>query len=344
MKSKIGLYLISGFLGSGKTTFLKDILENLGSKKVGVLINEFSNIGIDGRLIERKGLQLIEINNGSIFCSCLKGDFIHALIELSKLELDTLLIENSGMADPSNIHQILDEVEDRLEKKYIYKGAVCILDSVNFLKQVQVLTPIQNQVAASNFIVINKIDMVNQFTINDIEKKIKEINPSAYIYKTMYARVPLSVLEDKLVDSGYFGETSNKPWNRPVTYSLECEGCFSNEQITEFVRRVEPYAFRIKGFIKGESGWWMIDTVGKDIRINAVKLSKRDVITKTKFVIIGIDKTEIKSDVLKAWEEVMNSENDIHIISNNDLCSTSSPKPLRIKKIKNIKIKSDKEM
>lgn len=312
MKEKIDLYLISGFLGSGKTTFLKDMLENFEGKKVGVLINEFGSIGIDGILIEKEGLHLIEINNGSIFCSCLKGDFIRALIELSKSNIELLLIENSGMADPSNMHQVLDELKDKVDRQYKYKGAVCILDSVNFLKQVQILAPVQNQIASSNFVVINKIDMVNQSTVNEIEEKIHTINPSAFVYNTIFAKIPLSVLEAELVDNGYLGETSNQPWNRPATYSLECEGSFMEGKIIEFIRKIENHTYRIKGFIKGSAGWWQVDAVADDIKVNEARLGKRDIITMSKLVIIGKDTTDFKNIIMKSWEAVFQKKPQIY--------------------------------
>ena len=102
--------------------------------KIGVIVNEFGAIGIDGAVLKKDDIQLVEINNGSIFCSCIKGSFVNTLIEFTKKDIDVLLIENSGMADPSNIHQIIDEVSDRSVRKYNYNfvyllfhSALCII-------------------------------------------------------------------------------------------------------------------------------------------------------------------------------------------------------------------------
>ena len=67
---EITLYLLSGFLGAGKTTLLRRMLEHYAQLRVGVLVNEFGQLGIDGRLIESGEIQMTEIDNGSIFCSC----------------------------------------------------------------------------------------------------------------------------------------------------------------------------------------------------------------------------------------------------------------------------------
>ncbi len=308
LEKKIDLYLISGFLGSGKTTFLQNMLKNLVGRKVGVLINEFGSIGIDGRLIEKEGIELIEINNGSIFCSCLKGSFIKALIELSKLDIDLLLIENSGMADPSNMHQILDELKNKTCRFLNYKGAVCIVDSVNFLKLVRVLAPVQNQIASSNFIIINKIDKADQSMVMEIEKKIHAINLSAFIYKTIYSEVPIPVLEDKLIDNGYLGETSNRISSRPATYSLESDEIFIEEKIKKFIQIIENYTFRIKGFMKNSNGWWRVDVVDGDIKVFEAEPGIKDIFIASKLVLVGKNTAGFKKEILKAWESVFDKK------------------------------------
>lgn len=311
MKEHIDLYLISGFLGSGKTTFLQKMLNNFEGKKVGVIVNEFGSIGIDGKLIEKEGILLVEINNGSIFCSCIKGGFVKTLIEFSKEDIDVLLIENSGMADPSNMHQIIDEVSDRVGRPYKYKGAVCIVDSVSFLKYAKVLVPVQNQVVTSNFIVVNKVDLVNQSTLKEIEEKIIELNPSAFVFEALYSEVPISLLEEKLYDNGFIGETSNLCTNRPATYSIESDGIYSDIEMVEFINKIKPYVLRMKGFLKGENGWWQVDVVNDYATITEAKLGKRDVIEKTKLIIIGHDSNEFKNEIEKSWNDTFHEMPEI---------------------------------
>ena len=94
MERKIDLYLLTGFLGAGKTTFLRNILEDLSHEKVGVIMNEFGKIGIDGDIIRKDGLQLTEINRGSIFCSCLKLNFAQAMIDMADRDIKYLFVDN----------------------------------------------------------------------------------------------------------------------------------------------------------------------------------------------------------------------------------------------------------
>ena len=70
--SKIKLYFLTGFLGAGKTTILRNLLENMEGTKVGVIQNELGKISIDGTVLQNNDIQMIELNRGSIFCSCLR--------------------------------------------------------------------------------------------------------------------------------------------------------------------------------------------------------------------------------------------------------------------------------
>lgn len=304
MKNKIDLYLISGFLGSGKTTFLQKMLNNLEGVKVGVIVNEFGSTGIDGAVINKEGIQLVEINNGSIFCSCMKGNFVKTLIEFTSTDIDVLIIENSGMADPSNIHQIIEEVSARAVRQLDYKGAVCIIDSVSFLKHIKVLAPVQNQVASSNFIIINKVDLINQSQIEKIKDVVKELNPFAFLYETMYSDVPWELLGEKLCDNGFIGETSNKCYNRPASYSIEGDGEYTEQGMREFIQRIGLLILRMKGFVKGKDLWWKVDVVGDQVVIVEVQLGKRDIIEKTKLVVIGHDSKEFNDELTIAWREI----------------------------------------
>ena len=84
------LFVLTGFLGAGKTSFLQHILEAFSDKKLAVIQNEFGKIGIDGSILQKQGIPIKEINRGSIFCSCLQLSFVEALAELAKSDMESL--------------------------------------------------------------------------------------------------------------------------------------------------------------------------------------------------------------------------------------------------------------
>ena len=97
------LYVLTGFLGSGKTTVLLKILERLEGHRIGIIQNEFGKLGIDGNILRNDDIQMVEINRGSIFCSCLKLNFVNALSEMAQKDFEYLFVESSGLGDPSNV-------------------------------------------------------------------------------------------------------------------------------------------------------------------------------------------------------------------------------------------------
>lgn len=304
MKNKIQLYVISGFLGSGKTTFLKRILQTYQDKKLGVLINEFGVIGIDGSTIHRNGIEYVEVNNGSIFCSCIKADFVKTLIALQKTDIDTLIIENSGLADPSSMNNLLDEISHLMERGYQYHGAICIVDCSTFLKYADMLPPLKNQILSSNLIVLNKTDLANDKTILNVEQRVLEVNEKAMIIKTVDANVPTELLEANLSSSDYYGQSCNHPWSRPETYTILLSQQHSKKALEQFVMKISMYTLRIKGFAYTQEGWVHIDAVEDSIKINIIPQAT-DLSQKHGIVIIGRSSTPFKDQVTELWETLM---------------------------------------
>lgn len=305
MDEKIQLILISGFMGAGKTTFLQNILDNYNDYKVGVLVNEFGAISIDGKVLPRDGIELIEINNGSIFCACLKADFVKTMVALSKQPIDYLFIENSGLGDPSNFLKLLAEIDEYTERKYDFKGAICVVDSELFLDYNEIFTPVQNQIASSDFVLVNKIDLVNPDQVEEIHQTIERINPEAYIYDTQFGKLPFEVLSSHLKASDYIGETSNHDWNRPANYLFSSPLKVEKEPLSEFLSIIKPRILRLKGFLKAPYGFWHVDMVGDHYQINPSDSSVDDA---ANLVIIGKDNQDFSDLISENWEKIFNEK------------------------------------
>ncbi|HMB00285.1 MAG TPA: GTP-binding protein, partial [Spirochaetota bacterium] len=115
--AKIKIILVSGFLGSGKTTFLNKLLRQHSAGSPGLLINDFGSIPIDSKLVAVSAAGIIyEVNNGSIFCSCKTADFIAGLDFFKAEKPAFLFIEASGISDPSGMQKLLRD--NRLNDSY----------------------------------------------------------------------------------------------------------------------------------------------------------------------------------------------------------------------------------
>ncbi|MGB3648812.1 MAG: GTP-binding protein, partial [Desulfobulbales bacterium] len=149
MAENTKVFLITGFLGSGKTTLLNRIIARFPKdKKLTILMNEFGEIGIDGTLVEGDDIDIMEISRGSIFCVCVKTDFIKGLYELNtKIKPDILLMESTGVANPSDLKRDLQL--PIFNNRFQFKEQFCILDAVHFHDAFEAFASLEKQIASS---------------------------------------------------------------------------------------------------------------------------------------------------------------------------------------------------
>lgn len=262
---KRDLYILTGFLGSGKTSFLMHILDNLGDRKIGVIQNEFGKLNIDGEIIERNGIEMTEISRGSIFCSCLKLSFVQALAEMGKMDLDLVLVESSGLADPSNLGEIFDAVSELAGDVYTLKGVICLIDGVNFLEQLSDVETVDRQLAHCHMAIINKLDLIDEEQLSKVKEAVRKVNPLCDVLTATNGEVTLDFLEKDLTLNQLkeWEATTNLVENKPKTISLETLEIIPQEVLEKFLQSVLPDCYRIKGFCHLDSGWQQVDVVEK---------------------------------------------------------------------------------
>ena len=306
MNEKTDLYLLTGFLGAGKTTLLTNILNDLSGESVGVIMNEFGKIGIDGDIIKKEGMELVEINRGSIFCSCLKLNFAQAMIELADRNLKYLFVESSGLADPSNIGDILDGVKSVKGDVYEYKGAICLVDGVNFLKQVKDLETVERQIKHCHLAVISKVDLIDEETLAKIIEVIRNINDKVTIETTVFGKLNYKFLEEDLMKNQWVEneDTTNTPDTKPKTLTLTFDGEAKKEELSRFINEIKGDSYRIKGFFKLEDGWNQVDVVGNVIDYKLTDKSEET----SQLVIISKIGPQIIRPIFNSWNNIFKEE------------------------------------
>ena len=302
MNRKINLYLLTGFLGAGKTTLLTNILNDLSDKKVGVIMNEFGRVSIDGDIIRKEGLELIEINRGSIFCSCLKLNFAHGMMEMADKDLDYLFVESSGLADPSNIGDILAGVLEFKGDVYNYRGAICVVDAENFLEQLIDLETVERQIRHCHLVALSKTDLVDDDKLSEIIHRIRVINQIVPIETTNFGRLDYGFLEEDLMRYHWneAEDTTNKPENKPKTIMIEFDGDITSTGLESFVENIKRDAYRIKGFARIDSDWSQIDVVGN--RLHIKKTTPRE---RPQLVVISKIGPQIIRPIANSWENLI---------------------------------------
>lgn len=295
------LYVLTGFLGAGKTTVLLKILDRLNGYKVGIIQNEFGKLGIDGAILQNDDIQMVEINRGSIFCSCLKLNFVSALSEMAAQNFDYLFVESSGLGDPSNVEEILEASKAVSGKEYDFKGVICLIDAVNFTDQSEDLETVHRQLKHCHLAVITKKDLIDEARLDVLIKKIREINPVCRIETSVMGDMDYGFLEEDLMLYQWAEgeETTNSEETKPKTLFMEFDGEIEKKKLIDFIYVIIPDVYRIKGFfhLAGE-GWNQVDVVG-----SRIDFKRSDSYEKSQLVFISKTGPAIIKKIFTAWEE-----------------------------------------
>ncbi len=297
------LYILTGFLGSGKTTLLQNVLRTLEGKKIGIIQNELGKLGIDGEILRDDDIKMVEINRGSIFCSCLKLSFVQALAEMSAYDFDYLFVESSGFGDPSNVKEILRAAAQICEKQYDYSGTICLADAVNFEEQIEKEEGVYRQIKHAHAVVITKVDLVDMDVLLRLKQKIREINPVCRIGISSINDLYAEFLQEDLMqfDWAEEEETTNSIETKPKTLFMNFEGEVDREKLEAFLEMIQNDVHRVKGFFRlSNEGWNQIDVVGKLIDYKPCEEKE----TSQLVFISKIGPTLIK-ELFHAWEQTV---------------------------------------
>ena len=192
---KIPVTVITGYLGSGKTTLLNHILSGQQGRKVAVIVNEFGEVGIDGQLIvQNDDEQLIEFNNGCLCCT-VRGDLIETITKLQERagELDAILIETTGLADPAPVASTFF-ISEEIRASTRLDSFVTVVDAINLEKNLEQSVEAQEQVAFADIVLINKVDLASEEALLRIERTVRRLNPLAKIHRSTQGVVDLALI------------------------------------------------------------------------------------------------------------------------------------------------------
>ncbi len=188
----INVYIVSGFLGAGKTSFIKKLLSEKKFKKVMLLENEFGEVGVDGAFFD-SALNVKEINNGCICCS-LKGDFKSALEEIEDMDVSDLIIEPSGVGKLSDILNVVKDDDD-----FRVVSHICIVDVKTCKKYHKNFKEyFDDQVKAANAIVLSHVDVAGD-KIEEAKEIVREINDDVTIVDKAVEFYTIDELMDLIV-------------------------------------------------------------------------------------------------------------------------------------------------
>jgi G3E family GTPase len=190
----IPVTVLTGYLGAGKTTLLNRLLSESHGKKYAVVINEFGELGVDNDLVVDADEEVFEMNNGCICCT-VRGDLIRIINTLMrrKGQLDGILIETTGLADPSPVAQTFF-VDEGVRAATTLDAIVTVVDARHLFDQLANSHEAEEQVAFADVIVLNKTDLVTPEALDEIEARLRTINQVARIHRATRGNVPIEQL------------------------------------------------------------------------------------------------------------------------------------------------------
>lgn len=189
--AKVPVTVLTGYLGAGKTTLLNRILSEPHGKKYAVIVNEFGEIGIDNDLVVNADEEVFEMNNGCICCT-VRGDLVRIIDGLMrrKGKFDAIIVETTGLADPAPVAQTFF-VDENVGRRTKLDAVITVADAMWLKDRLKDAPEAKNQIAFADVILINKTDLVSEADLQELEARIRGINPYATLHRTERAKIAL---------------------------------------------------------------------------------------------------------------------------------------------------------
>jgi G3E family GTPase len=295
---RLPVTLVTGFLGSGKTTLVNHILSNRAGVRAAVLVNELGEVGIDNDLIISADDGMIELTNGCICCST-NSDLVDSIVRVlaGAKPVDHIIVETTGVADPLPVAHTFQRAEFRDALRL--DAIVAVADAEQFSLDLFDGIAARNQLHYADAILLNKCDRVGSGRLATVEEKIRSLNEEARLVRTTRSAVPLPLILDvdlfRPVHTGH--DHAHLDNDGFVSLSFESDRPFSVSRFQAFLDAGRPPGlFRGKGFL------WLAET-GKRYIFHLVgerftlEEDKRDYAGANRLVLIG---RELDVETLRA--------------------------------------------
>ncbi len=177
MNKKIPVYIITGFLGAGKTTFLNHFIRSKSDERILVIENEVGKVNIDGALLADGVEDVKELTAGCLCCD-LNTQLYDMLYDLSQKSetFDILVIETTGIADPASVAETL-RMGAYMEKTFDLIQVICLVDAGNLTQALEASEEARRQIVFADVVLVNKCDSVSQELVNEVVALIQSIHP-----------------------------------------------------------------------------------------------------------------------------------------------------------------------
>jgi G3E family GTPase len=249
--------VLTGFLGAGKTTLVNRILSEAHGLRIAVIVNDFGAVSIDSELIIGVEPGAVSLANGCVCCE-IRGDLVAAVDSVlgQDRELDALVLEASGVAEPSGIARTFTSEVFRSPVRL--DGIVAVIDAEQLPAQAKdptIRDLVFGQIGYSDLVLLNKIDLAERAGVDAVRTFVHDRLPAVRIIETSHARVPLHVLlgigpaesasaDRETCDEHRHGSGAFEHW----TYTRD--SALDTDALLLSVRLLPRSVYRIKGFVR----------------------------------------------------------------------------------------------
>lgn len=261
------------------------------NKKLAILMNEFGDIAIDSRVVEGRNIKMAELAGGCVCCS-MTGEFELAIREIiEKASPEWIVLETTGVAEPTaiafDIEQSLPEI--RLD------AIITLVDGDATIRFPSLGHTGREQIEMADIVILNKIDILDEYQTAEVEKRIREINPRAILVKAIHSKVPPAFL---------FGLNKEHKVKEHKTHEIESEVFvfesskkFSRGRFLELAGSLPKNIYRSKGFICCEDGRYLFNFVAGRFELEPFAAER------TELVFIGKDILRLENDIKEKLEK-----------------------------------------
>jgi G3E family GTPase len=240
--------MLTGYLGAGKTTLLNHVLglPGIRDRRIALIINEFGPLGVDGKLVKPGPHHVFELNRGSVFCICIKTDFLKTLDAIAQeVKPDLVIVEATGVADPCDLDHLLGE--PRLKAVFKPWANICLVDAPSFTQVAAFLRTTIRQVQWADGLVINKTDMVSAKDLQVLNGVLKGLNERAPQVEVAFGKIPESFIHG-LSHVSRAGEPIGQPPEGLVAVSIEDgDRPVDLKRFMDVLSKLEGRLLRLKG-------------------------------------------------------------------------------------------------
>ncbi len=305
---KTSVTIFTGFLGSGKTTLISHLIDELQAqgRQVVYIKNELGSENIDAQLLKGKHITTRELLNGCICCT-LVGPFIAAINEvIDQLHPDRIVIEASGAADPSAIALMVSS-----HPRLFRDGVVSIIDVVNFDGYEDLSQTARNQATFTDLIIFNKVELVDLQRKQAVVGYVRELNDTAPILEAPNGQVAAEVLlgvstpelDELLSQTDVHAHEHHLETDNLSSFSLRFDQPFNRETLESQLDQLAKQVFRVKGIVYDQDHQpWVVNRVGKRTEITLLETSSTS--STSTLVFIGFGLEEIKPEVKAIFSAV----------------------------------------